>query len=192
MFEQCRWLNEPDAWAIKTDGLTVTTNKATDFWRTTHYGFIRDTGHFFGRDARGDITATLRIKANYTDLYDQAGIMVRNDENTWIKAGIELSDGEALLSSVLTIGQSDWATGPYPGDPSAFWMRVTLRHGVLRVQASPDGIRWPLVRLCPFPGAATTLVGPFCCTPERSGLCVLFSDFELTPAIERDLHDLSA
>ncbi len=39
--------------------------------------------------------------------------MVRIDEATWIKAGIELADGEALLGSVLTIGQSDWATGPF-------------------------------------------------------------------------------
>ncbi len=192
VFEECHWLNEPTAWAITADGLRVTTDKATDFWRTTHYGFIRDNGHFFGRDVRGDFTASLRIRANYTDLYDQAGIMVRVDETTWIKAGVELSDGAALLSSVLTIGQSDWATGPYSGDPADFWMRVTLRRGVLRVQASADGIRWPLVRLCQFPGAETLMVGPFCCTPERSGLDVRFSDFEVGPAMERDLHDLSA
>jgi regulation of enolase protein 1 (concanavalin A-like superfamily) len=35
------------------------------------------------------------------------------------------------------------------------------------------------------------MVGPMCCTPERRGLTVLFSDFSVTPPVRRDLHDLS-
>jgi regulation of enolase protein 1 (concanavalin A-like superfamily) len=30
-----------------------------------------------------------------------------------------------------------------------------------------------------------------CCTPERGGLAVLFSDFSVTPPLAKDLHDLS-
>src|SRR5689334_13142429 len=52
----------------------------------------------------------------------QAGIMVLLDAETWLKAGIELSDGEALLGSVLTTGRSDWATGPFRGDPTDAWI----------------------------------------------------------------------
>ena len=191
MFEQCRWLNEPDRWALTPDSLEVTTNQATDFWRQTHYGFTRDSGHFFGRDVRGGFTASLRVRARYETLYDRAGIMVRLDEATWIKGGIELADGEALLGSVLTIGQSDWATGPFRGDASDFWIRVTVEHGVLRLQASADGQRWPLARLCPFPVAERYWVGPMCCTPERAGLNVLFSGFTVGPPSGRALHDLS-
>ncbi|MDB5403017.1 MAG: regulation of enolase 1 [Rhodopila sp.] len=191
MFEHCCWLNEPDQWALVPEGLTATTNHATDFWRETHYGFTRNSGHFFGREALEGFTASLRVRARYDSLYDQAGIMVRLDDATWIKAGIELSDGEALLGSVLTIGQSDWATGPFRGDASDFWIRVTVDRGVLRLQASTDGRRWPLVRLCPFPVAARYAVGPMCCTPERAGLEVLFSDFTVTTSTGRALHDLS-
>ena len=61
--------------------------------------------------------------------------MVRLDEANWIKAGIEMSDGEPVLSSVLTVGQSDWATGRYAGDPADFWLRVTVRDGVIRLQS---------------------------------------------------------
>jgi len=191
MFEECRWLNEPERWAFVSGGLTVTTNPATDFWSSTHYGFIRDSGHFFGRAVSGGFTASLRVRAGYKALYDQAGIMVRLDDAAWIKAGIELSDGEALLGSVLTVGRSDWATGPFRGDASDFWIRVTVANGVLRLQASADGLRWPLVRLCPFPEAAHYSVGPMCCTPERGGLEVLFSDFAVSPPTDRALHDLS-
>jgi regulation of enolase protein 1 (concanavalin A-like superfamily) len=191
MFEQCHWLNEPAEWAAEADQLTVVTNRGTDFWRETHYGFTRDSGHFFGREMEGGFTATLRVRARYESLYDQAGIMVRRDGETWIKAGIELSDGEALLGSVLTLGRSDWATGPYRGDASDIWLRVTVNGGVLRLQASSDGLQWPLVRLCPFPAAPRYLVGPMCCTPERAGLKVVFSDFILTPPTGKALHDLS-
>jgi uncharacterized protein len=191
MFERCRWLNEPREWQLGPDGLAVTTDAGTDFWRETHYGFIRHTGHFFGIETEGNFTASLRVRANYEGLYDQAGIMVLVDEARWIKAGIELSDGEALLGSVLTDGRSDWATGPWRGDPADVRLRVTVANNVLRLQASADGHRWPLVRLCPFPAAAACRVGPMCCTPQRAGLRVLFSDFALGPPSSKDLHDLT-
>ena len=167
------------------------TDAATDFWRETHYGFTRDNGHFFGCDAEGAFTAQLRVRARYDALYDQAGIMVRLDETTWIKAGIEQSDGQAMLSSVLTVGRSDWATGRFDGDPSDFWMRATVSDGVIRLQVSPDGRTWPLARLAPFPKAASYRVGPMCCTPERAGLEAEFSAFDVTPPLGKELHDLS-
>jgi len=180
-----------DSPTLTPEGLSVTTNQGTDFWRETYYGFTRDSGHFFGREVCGGFTASLRVRARYETLYDQAGIMVRLDEATWIKAGIELSDGETLMGSVLTVGQSDWATGPFRGDASDFWIRVTVDRGVLRLQASADGQRWPMVRLCPFPESERYVVGPMTCTPERAGLDVLFSDFSVTLPANRALHDLS-
>ncbi len=35
------WINEPAEWRRDSDGLTVVTNKHTDFWRHTWYGFER-------------------------------------------------------------------------------------------------------------------------------------------------------
>lgn len=191
MLGHCRWINEPARWNLGPAGLFVATDNATDFWRETHYGFTRHSGHLFGFRTDGGFTATVRVQAAYQSLYDQAGIMVLADEENWVKAGIELSDGEALLSSVLTIAQSDWATGKFQGDPSNFWIRVTMDKGVLRIQASTNGKRWPLVRLSAFPVRKHYLVGPMCCTPERAGLEVLFSEFDVKPPSGKDLHDLS-
>jgi regulation of enolase protein 1 (concanavalin A-like superfamily) len=187
-----RWLNEPKSWSVDEHGeLSVATDEGTDFWRSTHYGFIRDSGHFLGFTAPGAFTAQLRIRGNFEKLYDQAGIMVRVDEQRWVKAGIELSDGRAMLSSVLTSGQSDWATGPYEFDARDFWMRATVAKGVLRLQVSADGKTWPLVRLAPFPVASSYLVGPMTCTPQRSGLAIRFSDLRISEPTGKDLHDLS-
>lgn len=185
------WLNEPERWTAQGDSLELVTDKATDFWQKTHYGFCRDTGHFLGFRTAEAFTAELRIQCDFQQLYDQAGIMVRVDAEHWIKAGIEFSDGRAMLSSVLTIGQSDWATAPYEHDARDFRMRVTVAGGVLRLQTSADGKTWPLVRLAPFTEAPSYFVGPMACTPEREGLPVTFTGFSLKPPIGKDLHDLS-
>lgn len=185
------WLNEPERWTAQGDRLEIVTDKATDFWRTTHYGFCRDSGHFLGFRTAQAFTAELRVQCDFQALYDQAGIMVRVDPEHWVKAGIEFSDGRAMLSSVLTDGQSDWATAPYERDAGDFWMRVTVADGVLRLQASPDGKVWPLVRLAPFTIARSYWVGPMACTPERAGLPVTFTKFSLKPPLGKDLHDLS-
>lgn len=185
------WLNEPERWTAQGDSLEIVTDKATDFWRKTHYGFCRDSGHFLGFRTAQAFTAELRVQCDFQALYDQAGIMVRIDAERWVKAGIEFSDERAMLSSVLTDGQSDWATAPYQHDPGDFWMRVTVADGVLRLQASADGKVWPLVRLAPFTMAQSYWVGPMACTPERGGLPVTFTRFSLKPPLGKNLHDLS-
>jgi uncharacterized protein len=190
-FARCTWLNEPAVWQLDQDRLAAATDQATDFWRETHYGFTRDTGHFFGVETAGDFTAELRIQAQYRELYDQAGLMVRCSETQWVKAGIELSDGKPMISSVLTAGQSDWASAPYSCDASDFRLRVTVKSGVLRLQTSADGKFWSLMRLCPFPKMNSYLVGPMCCTPERSGLKVVFSEFSVSAPSQKALHDPS-
>lgn len=191
MFTQCNWLNEPKDWKADDQKLRVVTDHGTDFWRETHYGFVRDSGHAYLAQTSGAFTTQLKIQAKYRELYDQAGIMIRLDNTHWVKAGVEFNDGRAALSAVLTNTSSDWSTGPFDGNPNGFWVRATVAKGVLKLQASADGSSWPLVRLCPFPVADKYLVGPMCCTPERSGLEVEFSEFTLTIPVNKDLHDLS-
>lgn len=191
MFNRCEWLNEPATWVLEDNVLRVTTDASTDFWRGTHYGFVRDSGHCFGARTEGDFTAQVRIRGGFESLYDQAGLMVRIDEANWVKAGVEFTDGALLLSSVLTVGQSDWAVGSSLATAGEFWLRATVSKGVLKLQFSTDGKTWPLLRLAPFPVAQSWLVGPMCCTPERAGLVVDFADFEVGPPREKDLHDLS-
>jgi len=185
------WLNQPERWTAEGDSLELVTDKATDFWRETHYGFTRDSGHFLGLPAAAAFTAQLRVQGDFQALYDQAGLMVRIDAQHWVKAGIEFSDRRAMLASVLTCRQSDWTTAPYAHDAGDFWLRATVANGVLRLQVSADGKLWPLMRLAPFPKASSYLVGPMACTPERAGLSVRFSAFRLTVPLGRDLHDLS-
>lgn len=169
----------------------MTTDDSTDFWRKTHYGFIRDTGHFLGFPAAEEFTAQIRIRGEFRTLYDQAGLMVRIDETRWMKTGVEFTDGELFLSTVITDGQSDWSVSQPFKELEDFYLRVTVSNGTMRIQASKDGKFWPLLRLAPFPKSDAYMVGPTACTPERSGLEISFSEFSIGPATTKDLHDLS-
>jgi len=190
-FAGCTWTNSPPKSNIVGDTLHVTSAHDTDFWRITSYGFIHDNGHFFGKKVNESFTAQVRIHADFKDLYDQAGLMVRISEKTWIKVGAEFSDGQLMFSTVLTDGKSDWSVMPAPAYTDGFWIRITVSDGVVRAQYSVDKKNWPMLRLAPFPNAAQYSVGPMCCTPKGKGLEVKFSEFALTPALKKDLHDLS-
>jgi regulation of enolase protein 1 (concanavalin A-like superfamily) len=191
MFERCEWLNEPAKWNLDETRLRVATDPQTDFWRETHYGFIHDSGHSFGMQTNGDFSARIHVRGDFETLYDQAGLMVRIDERHWAKAGVELTDGALMTSSVITLEQSDWALGSGIATGGEFWLRTTVAQGVLRLQYSTDGVTWPMLRLAPFPKADSYFVGAACCSPKRGGLTVDFSEFKVTPPLLKELHDLS-
>jgi len=78
------WYNEPPLWNVQEKTIFVTSGSRTDFWRETHYGFIRDNGHFFYQEVKGDFKVEVKVSGEYRELYDQAGIMVRLDEANWL------------------------------------------------------------------------------------------------------------
>jgi uncharacterized protein len=184
------WLNEPPQWSEDGTTLRVTTGDKTDFWCRTHYGFIRDNGHFRFAEWPGDFTATATIAAAYTHLYDQAGLMVRVDASNWLKTGVEFTDGSAHFSTVVTRGgYSDWSQFKLPDAiGSALEVRITRHAETLRVQYRQPGGQWTAARLAMLAMGESVAVGMMCCTPERAGLEVTFGDFTVGAAISRDLH----
>jgi len=185
MVGQCRWINPPAQWTLGPHSLAIVTDPETDFWRDARHEFTKHSGHLFAYDAPAKFTAAVRVRAGFETQYDQAGLMVLVDEAHWAKAGIEMSGGEALLSTVVTIGRSDWALAPFRGNSSDFWMRLMVNRGVLRVETSSDGQRWSLARLSAFPQIDRYLVGPMCCSPKREGMRAVFSDFSLAGASQQ-------
>lgn len=65
-----RWHNEPPDRTIQDDTIQVTAGPKTDFWRKTHYGFIRDSGHFYYQPVEGDFIAEVKVSGDYVALYD--------------------------------------------------------------------------------------------------------------------------
>lgn len=174
-----RWLNEPPSWRIDGETMTVAAGAKTDFWRTTHYGFIRDNGHVYGEIVGGDFAAEVTIRGQYAAQYDQAGLMVRRDERTWLKCGIEYVDGGQQASAVVTRDFSDWSVTPLAGSPAALWLQVRRRGDTLEVHYAVDGGAPALLRLAYFPPEGEVLVGPMCAAPDGDGFTVHFDQFHL-------------
>lgn len=179
MFENMHWLNPPARWEAREDCLEVTTAPKSDFWRKTHYGFTRDSGHFFYAEARGDFSVEIRVDGKYRDLYDQAGLMLRVDAENWIKTGIEFFDNHQHASAVVTREFSDWSVTRLEGQPVRFWLRVTRKAEAVEVFYSLDGVSYTLLRLAYLVPSAVTQVGPMCASPDGSGCEVTFHEFRV-------------
>lgn len=183
------WTNPPPFFSEKDGVLVVRTAAKTDFWSNTFYGYKTGNGHFYGRPVTGDFSAEAEFHADYRTLYDQAGLMLRVDDRTWLKTGTEFTDGAHHFSVVVTRDdQSDWSMMPLPGEPrTPVALRLTRHAEALRVQVREGGV-WRLVRLAYLPMPESVEVGPMCCSPVSDGLEVTFSRITVGPPIPRDLH----
>lgn len=174
------WLNPPTDWTESADGgLDVRTEADTDFWVTTHYGFVRDTGHALLRPVPATFRMRLTFTGDYREQYDQAGLLLRLDERNWVKTGIEYVDGTQQLSAVVTRDVSDWSVVPLARVTSTLSPvtldlhreqdTVTIRYGT--GDAQPD----TLLRLAYFPPATDALAGPMCASPDGTGFIARFT-----------------
>ena len=182
MLESFTWLNPPSHWRRIDDGLMVKTNDQTDFWRKTEYGFIRDNGHFAYGTVIGDFSVEVTFVGEYQTLYDQAGLMIRLDADRWIKTGIEFVDESMNFSTVVTNDTSDWSLIPLSAPKSEVVRARLVRKGTTVSTAfrRPDG-HWQMARIAGFPSESPCQVGIMCCSPQRAGFEVQFSDFAVSP-----------
>lgn len=181
------WLNQPEALQLQDGNLLVTAKENSDFWRTTSYGFIHDSGHALLNDFPQDSAVELSWLLNYDQQFDQAGLMIWSNEEQWIKAGIEFADGQPQLGAVVTNKFSDWSVAPVPN-----WMgkvvqlRVSRSGDAATIRAKCDG-EWELVRLAPLDPKLDWKIGLHIASPTRAGLTVEFLELK-TGAADESLH----
>lgn len=113
------WNNGIPAHTVEAGGMTVTPTPLLDYWSRTFYEplLVKSDAQTLLTSVPAEAEATLctgftlRPRAQF----DQAGIMVLVDDRTWVKAGIEFTDGSPRLSCVVTNdGYSDWSTQSWP------------------------------------------------------------------------------
>ena len=142
------WLNPPPHVARDGDDLLVTAAHGSDLWRTTAYGFVHDSGHALLLPFPDGAAVEVCFLVDYTEQFDQAGLLVRADAQSWIKAGVEVSDGDLQVGAVVTREVSDWSLSPVP-----HWagrevtVRASRRGDAVTVRARADGESWRLVRV---------------------------------------------
>jgi regulation of enolase protein 1 (concanavalin A-like superfamily) len=184
------WINEPHSQREDGGVLSVTTGKETDWWNNTFYGFRHLSGHCRATPVSGDFSLTVTFSAPYATLYDQAGAMLRVDDNNWLKCGVEFTDGRKNFSVVVTRDdQSDWSVMPLEGAAgSPVTLRLTRHTEALRVEVEADG-RFHLVRLAYLRMPETVDAGPMCCSPIGEALLATFHSVTFSEPIGRELHD---
>ena len=133
------WLNRPPRAGIRQGALVVEAARGSDAWRTTSYGFVRDSAHALLIDLPDGMACEVGFLCDFDQLFDQAGVLVRIDEQTWIKAGVEYSDGALQASAVATRGLSDWSVSPVPGWAGRLVTVRASRSGTARDAARPIG-----------------------------------------------------
>ncbi len=109
------WQNAPKAAREMGNHLVVEAAPGSDFWEKTLYGFQHGSGHAllapWDDGAAIEVSFSLR---GFTELYDQAGLMLWRGPRHWIKAGVELNDGVPHVGAVVTSELSDWSLAPVP------------------------------------------------------------------------------
>jgi uncharacterized protein len=174
------WLNEPSKWTAEGDSLSLTTDPKTDFWRKTHYGFIRDNGHFFYETVSGEFVVETDFDGNYHALYDQAGLMIRADETTWLKTGIEFVDSVQHISAVVTHDYSDWSVVKLSTPIRSLGLRATLKGGSIIIEYDTGTGAWTMLRITFLSSAPVLQVGRMAASPDGPGFDVHFHKFSIT------------
>ncbi|WP_199422449.1 DUF1349 domain-containing protein [Actinotalea solisilvae] len=177
------WTTPPATAHEDGTDLVVEAVEGSDAWRHTAYGFVHDDEHALLAPLEPGTAVEVTFLADFAEEFDQAGVFVRADAETWIKAGLEFSDGELNAGAVVTLGRSDWSVGPVP---SWAGREVTVRASragdAVTIRARADDEPFRLVRVAPFPADADVAAGPFCCGPTRAGLVVRFRRWQVGAA----------
>jgi regulation of enolase protein 1 (concanavalin A-like superfamily) len=174
------WLNEPANWQRTGDLVTVSVDTGTDFWRETGYGYVRDSGHVYGEVLAGDLDVSVRVHCTLGVQYDQAGVMLRADERTWLKTGMEFFEGRPRLSTVLTLGRSSWMVTDLPVGTDTIVLRVSRRGDAVEVRYVLGDAQPELAALVFLPPGREVLAGVMGAAPEGPGFTVTFQDLRIS------------
>lgn len=182
------WTHAPHAVDTAADHLDATASEGSDAWRHTAYGFVHDSENALLAPLAVGEAMEVSFHAPWEGQFDQAGVFVQIDDEHWVKAGVEYSDGHLGLGAVVTAGRSDWSIGQVDDwHQSEITVRVSRWADALIVRARADDGPWRLVRVAPFDGEAAASAGPFLAAPTRAGLTVRFTRWVLSAA-DAELH----
>lgn len=186
---EAEWTTEPVQARTEGDRLIVEAQEGSDFWEKTFYGFCHQNGH--AMLAPWDGTKAIEVSfdlSSFTELYDQAGLMLWHSQDQWIKAGVEVNDGVAHVGAVVTDRFSDWSLSPVPEwGGRIVTIRASYHDESVVIRARTDEHPWRTIRVARFAYPTNKQAGPFLCSPKRAGFEVAFTKWKLTEP-DQDLH----
>lgn len=163
------WLNEPKEVNFHDGGMSILALNHTDFWQNKARNVHKDDGHFFFARKTGNFILTLHWKFLPIQNFQQCGLMLRFDEQNWMKASLMFDnpDNPKLGSCVCNGGFTDWALMPVSKNLSELWLRVKRQNGDYLLFASFDGVSFGQIRLFNFLNEDVEIkAGAYLCAPN--------------------------
>ena len=169
---------------ISEDKVVIVTEKGTDLWARTYYGFQNDNAPVLQIET-SDKFFSFVVKTEFESAcrFDQCGVVMYLDSDNWFKASIEYENEsiQRLGSVVTNHGYSDWATTQIPASIKSMWYRLSRREDDYRLECSEDGIAFRQMRVCHmWNGRGAIQFGIYACSPEESSFKATFTHLELT------------
>lgn len=178
-FDKMQWFNEPTAWEVKNNVLTMNVTPHSDFWRISHYGFTVDDGPFMYTTVGGEFETKVKISGDYKVRFDQAGLMIRIDHENWLKAGIEYVDGKYNISAVVTHKTSDWSVIALDKPVDCIWIKAVRRLDAIEIFYSFNDKEYTMMRNCWMQDNCPVMVGPVAACPDGEGFKARFEHFSV-------------
>jgi regulation of enolase protein 1 (concanavalin A-like superfamily) len=182
--EALSWINEPKNYTIKETEIVIDTEPGTDFWQRTYYGFQNDNAPaLLIKTSEQYFSFLVRTEFDSRHRFDQCGVIVYQNSESWIKASIEY-ENEAFqrLGSVVTnLGYSDWATTDIPASQKYMYYRLSRRKQDFCIENSYDGVNYKQMRIAHlFEGDNEIQLGIYACSPEHSTFKAVFTEIAFT------------
>lgn len=175
------WFNEPEKWEIKDKNtFSLFVPAKTDYWRISHYGFTVDDAPFYYATYGGEFEVKVKITGNYVTTFDQMGLMLRINEEEWIKAGVEFVNGKQNVSAVVTHKTSDWSVVELEKAPASIWMKAVRKLDAVEIFYSFDDKKYTMLRTCYFKDNTPVMVGLVAACPDGKGFNATFENFKVT------------
>lgn len=174
-----KWLNEPKQWTEQGDVVKLNADQNTDFWRLTHDGLVRNNGHFYYQEIEEDFICEVTLEGSYHGLYDHAGLMLRLDDTTWLKCGVEFVDGIQQASVVVTRDFSDWSVVTMNDNPKSIRLRLERDKGTVTTSYALENEDYTMLRQSYLTEAYALQMGMMCAAPKGEGFPVTFRGFNI-------------
>ena len=177
------WTRKPAKTEISGDSIIITTEKGTDLWQRTYYGFTNDNAPVLQtRTSEKYFSFIVKTHFESSERFDQCGVAMYLDSDNWFKASIEYENEkfQRLGSVVTNHGYSDWATTDIPSDIKEMWYRFSRRESDYCIECSMDGINFKQMRIFHmWEGAGEITFGIYACSPTTGSYRATFSDMKI-------------
>lgn len=178
------WTRKPANTEVTEHKVVITTEKGTDLWQRTYYGFRNDNAPVLqARTSEKYFSFIVRTQFESKERFDQCGVAMYLDSDNWFKASIEYENEniQRLGSVVTNHGYSDWATTDIPSGIREMWYRFSRRESDYCIECSTDGKSFQQMRIFHmWEGAGEITFGIYACSPTEGSYKAVFSDMQVT------------